>query len=159
MIMQDPRPYFYTDEYAPKKCDFEYGSPSGHSQAATSFFLTFVTLLLRENPKMKYKFWLYFGVAGYCAFVAFTRIFVGLHTAEQILLGYGFGLIFHLLIAHIFYDNFERLFTGIEAGRVGFLNPIFYLYLTFNIIVALFYVGIDSYYPAPQLWLDTIMKS
>ena len=55
MLVRDARPYFYSGEYIPVSCDFEYGSPSGHAQSATSFFLTFLTLIRREYHITKYK--------------------------------------------------------------------------------------------------------
>jgi membrane-associated phospholipid phosphatase len=48
MMIRDARPYFYTSEYQPVSCDFEYGSPSGHAQSVTSFYLSLVTLIIKQ---------------------------------------------------------------------------------------------------------------
>jgi membrane-associated phospholipid phosphatase len=159
MLIRDARPYFYSDNYVPVSCDFEYGSPSGHSQAVTSFFLTLVTLLLREYNVKKGKTFIYVFTVVYCFFISFTRIFVGLHTLEQILTGLGLGIIIHLLMAHVFSDYFERLFKGIETGKTRFINVLTILYFVLNMWAIGMYVMIDNYLPTPQFWLDTIAKS
>lgn len=159
MLIRDARPYFNTDLYTPVSWDFEYGSPSGHSQSVTSFFLTLVTLLIKEYNLQKYKKLLYTSTVLYCWFISFTRIFVGLHTLEQILTGLGFGIIIHLLMAHIFFDYFISLFNGIETGKTRFWNPLTLIYFLLNAWAVGMYVMIDNFYPAPQSWLDTISKS
>ena len=92
-------------------------------------------------------------------FIAFTRIFVGLHTAEQILTGLGSGLMVHILMGHIYADSLERLFVGIETGKTKFCNYLSSLYLGVNLIAVVFYFMIDFYYPSPQAWLEMIQKS
>lgn len=92
-------------------------------------------------------------------FIAFTRIFVGLHTAEQILTGLGSGLIVHILMGHIYFDTLEKLFIGIETGKTQFFNYLSTLYLGVNLMAVLFYFMIDFYYPSPQAWLEMIQKS
>lgn len=157
-MVRDARPYFYSSEYAPVKCDFEYGSPSGHAQAATSFFLTFLTLVLKEYNIKKHKKLLYAVVLLYCGFIGFTRIVVGLHTLEQILTGFGFGITIHIVVSHLLAGHIERIFVGIETRKVGFINPLSILYLLSNFLAIGLYLVVDWYYPSPQDWLDMIEK-
>lgn len=171
MMIRDARPYFYSLDYTPVKCDFEYGSPSGHAQSATSFFISFVTLLFREQYMkqtngdsffksiFKKKLFVYSVVIFYCAFISFSRIFVGLHTLEQILMGFGLGLIVHLLMCHIYIEKLERLFIGVETRKTFFRNPVSYMYFGANLTVIIFYLMINSYYPSPQSWIDNIQKT
>ena len=102
---------------------------------------------------------MYATVVSYCAFIGFTRIFVGLHTLEQILTGFGSGIMVHILVAHIFYRSIEDVFIKIETRKVGFINWLSILYLLANLSVIGFYFIIDGYYPAPEEWLSKIQGS
>jgi membrane-associated phospholipid phosphatase len=66
MIIRDARPYFYSSEYKPVSCDFEYGSPSGHAQSVTTFYLTLITLVLKQYDfSQKSKTLMYLGGYSY----------------------------------------------------------------------------------------------
>ena len=126
MIMQDPRPYFYNSDYVPVSWDFEYGTPSGHGQCSTSFYLTALTLILHEytvdfekpNHKLNFvtklpkSFW-YILCMMYCLLVSYTRIYTGLHNLEQILAGLCFGIITHIIVAHLYLTDAIKVFENI----------------------------------------------
>jgi multisubunit Na+/H+ antiporter MnhE subunit len=96
----------------------------------------------------------------YGLFIGYTRVFTGLHTMEQILIGYGFGVIVHLLMMHIFRDQIENCFIGINKKTTRmFSNPVFFLYLGLLIINIALYIRIDLYFETPKLWTDTIAVS
>jgi len=159
MMVRDARPYFYTADYVPVSCDFEYGTPSGHAQSSTSFYLTFVAMLIKEYDIKKNKSLIYTSWVCLWFFLSFTRIFVGLHTLDQIVSGLGFGITMHLLLAHVCYDKMYDLFEAAENGKARFFNWLSILNIILNLVwIALFFM-IDQYYPAPQSWLDTINKS
>ena len=159
MMIRDARPYFYTDDYVPVSWDFEYGTPSGHAQSSTSFYLTLVTMIIKEYGVTKNKRLIYASSVFLWFFLSFTRIFVGLHTLDQIVWGLGFGITMHLLLAHVFYDKQYRLFEKLEEGKASFFNWLSITYFSLNIIWILLYFMIDNFFPTPQLWLDTINKS
>lgn len=160
MLIRDARPYFYTSEYQPVSCDFEYGSPSGHAQSVTSFYLSLVTLIIKQYNITGHRKTIYY-VLGYfyCFFICFTRIFVGLHTLEQILLGLGLGLISHFIFLHIFDKEQEKMYNGIETGVTKVVNGFLLGHIGMITIATGLYLYIDFYDPAPQIWLDTIAKS
>lgn len=159
MLIRDARPYFYSAEYQPVSCDFEYGSPSGHGQSVTTFYLSFITLLVKQYGLKKQKAKLYFLGYTYCIFMCFTRIFVGLHTAEQLLLGFGLGLMIHIIFMHILQDYFYDLYNGIETGKTKLFNNYIILFLIMLLFAIGLYVYIDEYDPAPQVWLDNVKNS
>jgi len=69
MIIRDARPYFYSPDYKPVSCDFEYGSPSGHAQSVTSFYLSFLTLIMSQYGIVNKKKLLYVLGYLYCFFM------------------------------------------------------------------------------------------
>ncbi|CAI2372579.1 unnamed protein product [Moneuplotes crassus] len=159
MLIRDARPYFYSPDYQPVSCDFEYGSPSGHGQSVTTFYLSFITLLVRQYGLQNKKLTLYVVGYSYCVFMCFTRIFVGLHTAEQLLLGFGLGLMIHILFVHILVEYFDKLYEGIETGKTRLFNRYIVLLFLMVIFATLLYLYIERFDPAPQYWLDTVKKS
>lgn len=157
MVVKDSRPFFINDEFFPDKCEFEYGFPSGHSQTAVTFYLTVLTLLFREYNIQRGKYLTYFLVVFWCLTVGMTRVTLGVHTMEQILVGFGFGLIVHVFTCHIYLDQLEAAFKGIETGRTPFFSKIFFMYISFDIIVIFLYNVNTTFLSNPPEWRKNIM--
>ena len=158
MVVKDGRPFFINDEFSPDKCEFEYGFPSGHSQTAVTFYLTVLTLLFREYNIQRGKYITYFLVVFWCLTVGMTRITLGVHTLEQILVGFGIGLIVHIFTCHIYLEQLEAAFKGIETGRTPFFSKIFFMYISFDIIVIFLYNVNTTFLSNPPEWTKNIMS-
>jgi membrane-associated phospholipid phosphatase len=158
MVVRDPRPFFDNDSFSPAKCEFEYGFPSGHAQTAVTFYLTLLCLLFREYHIKKQKSLLYFLVFTWCWLIGFTRIFLGVHTIEQILTGFGLGVIVHIFVLHIFNDTFEKALEGLETGKTKFWNPILYFYIFADLSIVFLYMYNSYANPISTEWMTTIHK-
>lgn len=158
MVLKDSRPFFISDEFFLDKCEFEYGFPSGHSQTAVTFYLTLLTLLFREYNVKRGKILAYILVGFWCLIVGVSRITLGVHTFEQILVGFGVGLIVHIFTCHIYLDQLEAAFQGIETGKTPFFSRIFFMYITFDIIVIILYNFNVNFTSNPPEWETTILS-
>ena len=84
LLFRVPRPNFYDMRIVPSDCSVEYGNPSGHGQATTSFYFAAVYCLLEyfkiELPVLKRI--IYVTTFIFCFLVGFTRVYGGLHTFD-----------------------------------------------------------------------------
>lgn len=71
-----------------------YGFPSGHSQSS-GFFATFIYENFKNNPYILYPFILY------SLYIPYTRIQLGCHTVQQVIIGFLYGVIFYYIIENI----------------------------------------------------------
>ena len=85
------------------KLAVSYGFPSGHSQAS-GFFGTFIYENFKNNPYIFYPFILY------SLYVSYTRVQLGCHTFQQVVVGYTFGIIFYYIIEYSF-KNMNYIFS------------------------------------------------
>ena len=99
----EARPFFVM-ELTPTKCWLEYGNPSGHSITSTSLYLTMWDLLCRNyNADRKTRIWSLIVTLVVCLAIALSRIYHGVHTYNQILLGWGLGVLLYILFCHVAY--------------------------------------------------------
>ncbi len=68
-----------------------YSFPSGHSMVSMSFYGLLILLLLR-NFKSKWKYFLISSFATLILFIGFSRIYLGVHFASDVLGGFSFGI-------------------------------------------------------------------
>ncbi|CAI2373005.1 unnamed protein product [Moneuplotes crassus] len=159
MMIRDERPYFYSTDYQPVSCNFEYGSPSGHGQTVTTFHLSFLTVFIRQYGIKNRKFLLYVAGYAFCIFMCFTRIWVGLHTAEQLLLGFGLGMIIHIIFLHVLDGYFDKLYQGIETGKTRLFNRFIILHCIMAVAAIFMYDYIGKYDPAPEEWINSVKRA
>lgn len=133
---REGRPFFLTDEIVPASCkDLEYGFPSGHATVATS---TFATLLfcainkrsfgnsLSNNVWVCCMAWLILCVA--ILVVCFSRLFLGVHSIDQLLVGLIVGSLITLSMILLHKDNsmktarFDTLKSWSGLVKVFFTN-------------------------------------
>lgn len=79
-------------------CD--YGMPSGHTLCTAGLLLMLYFDVIRHNDISKIKaFWLRIVLTMVAFFIGFSRIYIGVHTLNQIFLGYAFGAAFYFIMA------------------------------------------------------------
>ena len=103
-LYHEARPFFIGD-FRSNGCRFEYGNPSGHSFIATGLYITVWDLFCRQyHPSNKLKY----GILAYiCTFIVVlgaSRIYNGVHTYNQVLSGYSWGLLTYGVLCHIYYE-------------------------------------------------------
>ena len=151
----EARPFFVTD-VQPIKCVFEYGNPSGHSISSMSLYLTLWDILSRRyhaNYQAKVVSLLFTLLIIFA--VACSRIYNGVHTYNQILSGWIFGVAIYWLYNHILYKEITMYIKLIKNKN---WHQLFWNKGTkiFYIIVFLanlnFWVG-DIIHPVPKEWM------
>ena len=97
MAYHEPRPFFVDADIKVYGCSAEYGNPSGHSLFAAAFAF-FLFLDIFESPHTKFKRWglsycisLFF-VLAYTILIGFARLYVGVHTLNQVIYGWQLGI-------------------------------------------------------------------
>lgn len=69
-----------------------YSFPSGHAQATAIVFLTLGVILSREEPALKRKRFVLATALGLTLLVGFSRVYLGVHYATDVLGGWTIGL-------------------------------------------------------------------
>lgn len=104
----DPRPYWERDAIHANGCSRGYGNPSGHSMSIA--IVTFLTLLIYQGYSAQFKHRrLYFALLLILAIaltilIGFSRLYLGVHSFDQILYGWQWGLWFAFFYYYIFYE-------------------------------------------------------
>ena len=97
LLFTEGRPFFVDPSVTPASCkDLEYGFPSGHATVSTATYLTLLYCmsqkigLLRDNLILQLALF----VIVICAIflVCFSRLFMGVHSMDQLLIGFFVGL-------------------------------------------------------------------
>jgi membrane-associated phospholipid phosphatase len=115
----EPRPYMTESEVYVNGCTAEYGNPSGHAMLISSIMLTaFFDLYFSDPDTYARSNKVVFGIVlgcdiGFILLVGFSRLFNGVHTIDQIILGYLFGSLvaftMHFCIREPLFNNIENL--------------------------------------------------
>lgn len=98
-LWAQPRPYWVDDSINPLRATPGFGMPSGHAQGATALGIG-IWLLLRGRALLAL-------VVAFILFTGLSRIYYGVHSPEQVLVGTAFGVGLSLLV--------WILLPGIEA--------------------------------------------
>ena len=92
----------------------------------------------------------------WCFTVGMTRVFLGVHTFEQILVGFCLGLMIHIITCHLIYKQIEGILQGIHAGTTPFFSKILMMYIVFDLTVIILYNLNTTYYTIPDQWTNNI---
>ncbi len=98
-LWAEPRPYWADESVNPLRATAGFGMPSGHAQGATALWLG-LWLLLRGRALLAL-------VIAFIIFTGLSRIYYGVHSTAQVLVGTGFGVALSLLV--------WQLLPGLEA--------------------------------------------
>ena len=143
-INHEPRPFF-VHIIQPSECPLDYGNPSNHSQYSI-LYLTIVEMLCKS------KGWLLGSAVWTLIFlISLSRIYMGVHTLNQILSGLISGLCINMLLCDIFYYEITRFVNQVSKKRFskvvcnfGTQNFIF----LYSIAIAMVIIGMVIY-PMP----------
>jgi membrane-associated phospholipid phosphatase len=102
LIYKNPRPFFHEDWVRVYDCETGYGNPSGHSILAVSIYLTLWKVLRKRNNfferNKKKIFWVLFA---FICLILSSRLALGAHSLNQILLGSFIGYQTYLLFFYV----------------------------------------------------------
>ena len=110
-LWAEPRPYWVDDRINPLRATPGFGMPSGHAQGATALAVG-IWLLLRGRMLLAL-------VVGFIAFTGLSRIYYGVHSPEQVLVGSAFGIGLTLLVWTLLPALEARLQSTALPARAG----------------------------------------
>lgn len=117
MIYAQPRPYMLHTEIHAYSCIPDFGRPSGHALSSTVVFLMIYHYYIHEKEdettNFKTTIWNYLSlilVLCVIAIVCLSRIFLGVHSLGQILLGLSYGMLLYLLYINCVDDFIDETF-------------------------------------------------
>lgn len=168
MAYHEPRPYMYDSALEPYGCSAEYGNPSGHSLFAAAFnFFFFLDLFHGDHLKRRSNLPLYVFAAfltfSLTTLIAYARLYVMVHTINQIIYGVQLGL---WLAFYFHYGLRTYILTHIENITVDYKDPQlrYSRYILISSVIAILAFGsqiityfiVDATFTPPQLWIDNI---
>lgn len=131
MIYGEPRP-FWIETSLYKSCDGGFGNPSGHAYASSASYLTLAHILTDYDffKKRSYmRIFVYLLFIGLIISILLSRLFLGVHSINQILYGSLLGSSLHFLFVHIFEmhlmsgEEFFDLFTNkMKISLIGWFQ-------------------------------------
>ena len=100
LVYLSPRPFMYDAAIYPLSCEGGFGNPSNHATCATCFYLTLYDLTINNSErllpasKLKLKQFMILLITCICV----SRIFLGVHSVNQVFLGccVGFAVYYSL---------------------------------------------------------------
>lgn len=106
-LIAEPRPFYVSDAFTPLKVSTGFGMPSGNAQGIATLLVT-IALYAR-------RFWLWILAAVLILLVGLARVYFGVHSPSQVLVGWAIGIAIALLLFKIA-DPFVRWFDGRSLG-------------------------------------------
>ena len=120
LIYSEPRPYMSNPLIRLSECSVEYGNPSGHSLICAFYFFTIIWLydqniaIILENGRLNYRrLGLIIITILSILLVAFSRVYLGVHSLNQVVLGIIYGIFTMVLYTQFLAPYFQQLLTNL----------------------------------------------
>ena len=130
---QQSRPIWVSSEINTYEwlCPTDFGNPSGHSYVSFPLFEPLIVKYIGfEKLKIAWIFLIFFGII-----VPFSRMYLGVHSMNQVFFGFSFGLAWIVLFRYglrkIFYQVFSRM---LKLKKVSQLCIIIFIHIILTII-------------------------
>ena len=145
IFYSNPRPFWIKNEIM-RKCEGSYGNPSGHSFMSFAVYLSLWKVFTnydyfnKNNIGKIFKFFSLFFTIVFCLFILLSRIYLSVHSINQIIYGSSFGLalFFYFFYVLKFHEmNGKKFFNFIQDKKNIKLQTI--KYLVYLIILFLIY--------------------
>ena len=144
IIYSSPRP-FWIKTSIKNECDGGFGNPSGHSFSSFSVFLSLWNILIENIKSFQNQFcriFLFFIFFSFAFLIALSRIFLCVHSINQILYGglLGFGLyfyFFHIIKLHKY--SGKKFFKYISDSKYIKIHSVkYFIYVIILLLVYFF---------------------
>ena len=161
LIYKNPRPFFHEHWVKVYDCETGYGNPSGHSIVAVSIYLTLWKVLRKRNAFFERNKRKLFGfVFFFICCILLSRLALGAHSLNQILLGSFIGYQIYLLFFYVIkidIDMHKEIKTLMKLSNFYILVIIISIILIsgiliFNFFPLVFDLDVNQY-------LDRIMEN
>ena len=144
LVYHDPRPYWVNEDLGDGvHCDLGFGNPSGHSFVSSATYLSIWYVLtdysfFREKVVGKIIRWILCGFCFLFVFsIMFSRIFLGVHSLDQIVYGCNMGVGTFLLYFWVFKIGSlkpKEFFTFYDKVKF-YLHTIFIIFFSASVIL------------------------
>ena len=134
IIYQNERPFFINSEIKVLNCEGGFGNPSNHSLLSTFFYLSLYEIYVNKNEKIneKKKNLIYFLTIIFIFSIVFSRMFLGVHTLNQILFGSLIGFFLYFFMFKIYKFNQNVLFIIYNFKQIVFVIIFLIIFGFFN---------------------------
>ena len=162
-----PRPYWVNPEVIGIDCEFGFGHPSGHaSMPLIFFFFLYKYFIFDKFQNLLIKI---IGFALYIflySSIFFSRLFLGVHGLNQVLMGFFIGLALLISYYSFFKSEFENIFVKIDQNRIDVQKNrknfiiLLSLLIMFGFIIPLsIFAYIDSSLIIKEEWIVNINQN
>ncbi|MCR9142781.1 MAG: phosphatase PAP2 family protein [bacterium] len=110
--LHSPRPYWWDADIEGLRAESAFGPPSGHSQNAVTFWGYLTATLRRYRPGWRWLWPAFFVLA---FLISFSRMLMGVHFPNDLLMGWTAGAIFLIAFWKLM-PRFEAWFRAREIG-------------------------------------------
>ena len=134
IFYQNERPFFINSEIKVLNCEGGFGNPSNHSLLSTFFYLSLYEIYVNKNEKIneKNKNLIYFLTIIFIFSIVFSRMFLGVHTLNQILFGSLIGFFLYFFMFKIYKFNQNVLFIIYNFKQIVFVIIFLIIFGFFN---------------------------
>mmetsp|Transcript_37538 Transcript_37538/g.27678 ORF Transcript_37538/g.27678 Transcript_37538/m.27678 type:complete len:207 (-) Transcript_37538:163-783(-) len=171
-VYHAPRPYWVEPRIQAFTCSYNFGNPSGHSIDAAALFLTviFDVYLSEKRYYLKANFLVIYLTCSldlFCIFlIGFSRMFNGVHSLDQVMLGGQMGVWLALFMHFIVREPLFNHVNHILKTHNGLVPKPFQKYIlisslcTFIIyaLVILVYFMVDMFFEIEPEWIYNLMN-
>ncbi|KAL4494482.1 hypothetical protein ABPG72_019892 [Tetrahymena utriculariae] len=169
ILMNDPRPYFVDPEIKGWECYADFGNPSGHATSIWMFYGIMLTDIWRDIiPKYKddtiKKFIINASFLSLFAFlcvgIVFCRIFLGVHSLNQVMMGTVFGIYIYLINLWYADDLIEKLFNYLRNNKINIVFKLMSFSIAYFLMIQTpveVYKIIET--EVPEVWRQNILNS
>ena len=134
IIYQNERPFFINSEIKVLNCEGGFGNPSNHSLLSTFFYLSLYEIYVKKNKEInekKKKLILFFTIF-FIFSIVFSRMFLGVHTLNQILFGSLIGFFLYFFMFKMLNFNENILFVIYNFKKIVFFIVLLIIFGYFN---------------------------
>ena len=168
LFYTEGRPFFLNSDVHPVSCkDLEYGFPSGHATVTFCMYITMFYCMTKKYSLLKESVLLqalgFVSIVLFLILVAFSRIFVGVHSVDQLIVGGAVGTSIAIglcrsLDTELLEARLEKLGKGFRLSLVEmFTSKTIFIFFASQLIALLFFLGFD--HETKPEWTENIEKA
>ncbi len=147
VVFHSPRPFWVSDKVQAMSSETSFGIPSGHSQNAVSLWGTWGYSMQRR--------WAWIAALGVALIIGISRLYLGMHFPEDVLIGWSVGLI--LLWGFMRLE--EPTLKWVKGQSVQNQLVTFALISLGILLIGNLAIGLTSDWPLPTEWVETATRA
>jgi len=146
MAYHGPRPFWSSDDVQAFHCSTQYGNPSGHSMFGFGMPMALALNYVAEKNVSNKGVSAIFGSLAFGASVAYSRLFLGVHSLDQVIFGCAIGLwavlSVHFILRESLMTHFKSLIAQTDTDYTK------WALVASGILITFYGILIGNYYTA-----------